>query len=86
MLLQTHLYVHLYMLYFSSNSCIKMIADNHAEQPHRLCIQQHSGALRARRHDFQGAEELISHSLEPFPEKANRSMCNGAKFPLNALY
>lgn len=52
---------------------------------HRLCVQQHSGALRARRHDFQGAEELITHSLEPFPEKANRCVCDAAKFPLNAL-
>lgn len=64
----------------------KTIADNHAEQPHRLCIQQHSGALGARRHDFQGAEELITHSLESFPKKANRCMCNGAEFPLNTLH
>lgn len=62
-----------------------MTADKHAGQPHRLCIQQHSGTLRARRHDFQGAKELITHSLEPFPEKANRCMCNGAKLSLNTL-
>lgn len=62
-----------------------MTTDKHAGQPHRLCIQQHSGTLRARRHDFQGAKELITHSLEPFPEKANRCMCNGAKLSLNTL-
>ena len=64
----------------------EIITDDHAEQPHRLSIQQHSGTLGARRHDFEGAEELISHSLEPLPKKANRWMCDGAKFPLNILH
>lgn len=73
MLLQQHYY-------------ILALSDSHVEQPHRLCIQQHSGTLWARRHDLQGAEELITHSLEPFPEKANRCVRNGAEFSLNALY
>lgn len=57
----------------------------HAEQPHRLCIQQHSGALRARRHDFQGAEELVTHALEPLPEEADGRARDGAKLHLDVL-
>lgn len=77
---------HTYILRNMHNITVQISADKNAEQPHRLCIQQHSWALGARRHDFQGAEKLITHSLEPFSEKANRCMCNGTKFPLNALY
>ena len=52
---------------------------------HRLCVQQHCGTLRARRHHLQRAQELVPHPLKILPQEPHGGVGDGAELLLHVL-